>query len=165
MKKIIGTFLTLGILFVSCSKDAAAGDLNPKDSIIGLWELTNYMVDAEAVGTYQNLGEDILNKLTAEDCVLVAFEFKDDETMTSESGVNFLQVNSGPNGLDVSCPSQKNIVTYSYSYANGMLTLKNGTIVAVSVAASIDGNTMTVDAEGLDFPNFNTPGELVFTKK
>ncbi|WP_298484344.1 hypothetical protein [uncultured Maribacter sp.] len=161
MKKLTFIIIAIGILFSSCSKDA----LSNKDSIVGKWELVEFNVDAEAAGTYINLAEDALEKLIKEDCAIVTFEFKEDATLVSENAVNYLEINAGVTGLIVECPSAKDIETTVYTYKDGVLQFKDENGKDISAKASIEGDVMTVDAEGLDIPNFNTKGELIFNRK
>ena len=153
--------MAMSTLLVSCSKDAIADD----KGIIGVWELAEFQVDAEAAGTYLNLAEDALNKLRKEDCTIVTFEFKNDATLITENAINYLNISAGPTGLVVPCPIEKDTQTTTYTYENGVIKFKDKDGDDVSAKATVDGNKMTVDAEGLDLPNFNTKGELVFKKK
>jgi len=168
MKKLKFIIIAIGTLFSSCSKDAISEkleELTGKDALIGKWGLVEFNVDEEAAGTYLNLAEDALEKLVKEDCAVVTFEFKEDATLVSENAINYLEFNAGPTGLIVDCPSEKDIETTVYSYEDGVLQFKDENGEEISAKASIEGDVMTVDAEGLDLPNFNTKGELIFNRK
>ncbi len=165
MKKILLTFGITTMLFLSCSKDAVVDALTGDNAIEGTWVLTDFNADAEAAGTNLNLGEDILDALTAEGCVLVSFKFDEDGNLETQSGVNYLEINAGLTGLEVSCPTEKDIEFTLYTYANGLLTFLDESGEEVTVEATIDGDIMTVNAQDLDLPNFNSEGELIFTKQ
>ncbi|RKR14150.1 hypothetical protein CLV91_0222 [Maribacter vaceletii] len=168
MKKLSLTIIAIGVLFSSCSKDAISDkldELTGKDALVGKWELVEFNVDEEAAGTYLNLAEDALEKLIEEDCAIVTFEFKEDATLVTENAIDYLEFNAGPTGLIVDCPSEKDIETTMYTYVDGVLKFKDKNGEEISAKASIEADVMTVDAEGLDLPNFNTKGELIFNRK
>ena len=168
MKKLIFAFIAVSTLLASCSKDAIAEkllDLTDANALIGVWELAEFKADGAAAGTNINLGEDILNSLTEDGCVIVTFEFKDDASLVTENAVNYLEINASPTGLVVPCPTKKDTETTTYTYEDGVLTYKDTSGADVSVKASVDGEKMTIDAEDLDLPNFNAKGELIFNKK
>ncbi len=161
--------MAVGTLFASCSKDAVVekliDGLTDSNKIVGVWELSEFNVDAEAAGTYTNLAEDALEKLSEEGCAIVTFEFKEDAELVTENAVNYLDISAGLTGLIVPCPTEKDTETTTYTYIDGVIKFKDKNGDDISANASIDGDVMTVDAEGLDLPNFNVKGELIFNKK
>lgn len=163
MKKIktLLIFTLVCAVLSSCSKDAIDGD---GDSIIGIWQLSEYKRDTNGGTNNVNLGEDILNILNANNCVLVTFEFKDDDSLEIVNSVNYLQINAGLTGLIVDCPTEKDTNISAYTYDDGVLTYKDKNDVNISAKVSVEGNTLTINAEDLDLPNFDESGELIFKK-
>ncbi len=165
MRNIV-LILFLGTLFISsCSTDKT--DDNPDNSIIGSWDLTALTIDEATATDEEEFGQDILNMLSATDCYLITLTFNEDLTLVTEDASNYLEigVNLGGTGLDVPCPSQRNMETTTYVYADGVLTFIDDTQETVSVNLSISGRTMTIAAQELDVQNFNGGGELIFTKR
>ena len=164
MKRNISIFFLATILMFSCSSDDNEQDAQTdKNAIVGSWRVTAFE-DADSNNSNVNLGAEILAKLTAEDCYILTFNFKQDLTLTSESSVNFLQINATATGLEVPCPTQKETESSTYTYDGITLSIVDNDGEIVLVKVSIAGNTMKVDAADLDIPNFDSDGELIFEK-
>jgi hypothetical protein len=165
MRNTVVIFL-LGILLISsCSTDKTSE--NPDNSILGTWDLTALTIDEATASDEEEFGQDILNMLTASNCYLVSLNFNEDLTLVTEDASNYLEigVNPGGTGLDVPCPSQRDMETTTYTYADGVLTFIDDNQETISVDLTISGGTMTVAAQELGVENFNAGGELIFTKR
>jgi len=165
MRNTVVIFL-LGILLISsCSTDKTSE--NPDNSILGTWDLTALTIDEATASDEEEFGQDILNMLTASNCYLVSLSFNEDLTLVTEDASNYLEiaVNQEGTGLDVPCPSQRDMETTTYTYADGVLTFIDDNQETISVDLTISGGTMTVAAQELGVENFNAGGELIFTKR
>ncbi|MGB5553273.1 MAG: hypothetical protein WBM83_01350 [Flavobacteriaceae bacterium] len=163
MKRVIMTLLLVSGLFFSCSKDKA-DDQQDQNKIVGSWQATELQA-ADPNSSEVNLGAEILARLTAENCELLVFTFQEDLVLKVESGVNSLEINATATGLEVPCPTQKEIETTTYTYDGTNLTYVDTGVGTKTVKATIDGNILTIDATELDIPNLNGAGKLIFTKK
>ena len=165
MRNTVVTFLLGALLISSCSTDKS-GD-NPDNSILGSWDLTALTIDEGTATDEEEFGQDILNMLTASDCYLVSLSFNADLTLVTEDASNYLEigVNPGGTGLDVPCPSQRDLESTTYTYADGVLTFIDDNQETISVDVTISGSTMTMAAQELGVQNFNAGGELIFTKR
>jgi len=165
MRNTVVIFLLGTLLISSCSTDKSSD--NPDNSILGTWNLTALTIDEATASDEEEFGQDILNMLTASDCYLVSLSFNEDLTLVTEDASNYLEigVNPGGTGLDVPCPSQRDMETTTYVYADGVLTFIDDNQQTVSVDLTISGSTMTMAAQELDVQNFNAGGELIFTKR
>lgn len=163
--KFLVFFLVAG-LFFSCSSDSD-DDNSKEDTIVGIWEAYELKVNNDTASDDEKNARDLLNFLTAKDCYLLSFDFKQDLTVTIENSVQYLEIglNSEGDGFDIPCPTEKDTETTIYVYEDGILTYTDDDQQSVSVAVSIDGDVMTVDAADLDIPNLNAGGQLLFKRK
>lgn len=165
MRNTLVLFLIGTLLISSCSTDKSSD--NPDNSILGSWDLTALTLDEGTATDEEEFGQDILNMLSASNCYLVSLSFNEDLTLVTEDASNYLEigVNPGGTGLDVPCPSQRDMENTTYTYADGVLTFIDENQETVSVNISISGSTMTMAAQELGVENFNAGGELIFTKR
>jgi len=165
MRKIVVILFLGSLLISSCSTDKTSD--NTDNSIIGSWDLTALTIDEATASDEEEFGQDILNMLSATDCYLITLTFNEDLSLVTEDASNYLEigVNPGGTGLDVPCPSQRNMETTTYVYEDGVLTFIDDNQETVSVNLSMSGSTMTMAAQELDVENFNAGGELIFTKR
>jgi len=164
MKLNIFILFLVSILFFSCSKDAdKQDDVNPANRILGSWRATEFKA-ADANSSNVNLGAEILDQLTAEECYILTFTFNEDLTLSAENAVNYLEINATATGLEVPCPAQKDTESSTYTYDGTTLTTVDMNGETVEVKVSVDGDTMSADATDLDIPNFDIAGEIVFKK-
>ena len=164
MKPNVFILFLSAILFISCSTDEnEQDDLDPVSAIVGSWRATEFKA-ADPNNSNVNLGADILERLTADECYIITFTFNQDLSLTGESGVNYLQINATATGLEVPCPTQKDTESSTYTYDGTTLTTVDADGVTVMVKVTIDGNTMSADATDLDIPNFDAAGEIIFEK-
>ncbi len=154
-----------GLFSLSCSTDKMADSASA--SILGTWDLTSLDIDQGTASTEEEFGQQILDELSAADCYLVTLTFNEDLSLVTSDATNYLEigVNSQGTGLEVSCPSQRDTYTTSYTYAEGVLTFIDENQQTVSVNVTIDGNVMVVSAQELGVENFDAGGELRFTRR
>jgi len=114
-------FISSFVLF-SCSTDENNQDDidDPSTAIIGSWRAIEFQA-ADPNNSTLNLGAEILNNLTAEECYILTFIFNSDLTVMVENAVNFVVPNATPNGLSVECPTQSNTESSTYTYDGTLL--------------------------------------------
>lgn len=163
--KFLLFFLVTG-LFFSCSSDSD-DDNSREDSIVGVWQAYELKVNNDTASDDEKNARDLLAFLTAKECYVLSFEFKQDLTVIIENSVPYLEIglNSEGTGFDIPCPTEKDTETTIYKYENGTLTYTDEDQQSVSVDVAIDGDVMTLDAADLDIPNLNAGGQLVFKRK
>lgn len=154
-------------LICSCSKDDDKSNETDSNAIVGSWQATELKIDDQTASDDAKNGRDALNFLTAKDCYIITFTFNQDLTVVAENSVNYLSigVNSSGTGLDIPCPTQKDTDNSTYSYDGTTLAILDSAGQTVTTKATINGNTLSLDASGLDIPNFNASGELIFRKQ
>ncbi len=159
MKRKIVLLFIVTTLGLSCSKDE-----NKTESIVGTWHAIELRIDTNTASDDAKFGKQILDFLTAKDCVILTFKFNDDLTTVAESSGNYLEVNATATGLDVPCPTQKDTDSGTYTFDGSILTTidKNGKTATAKV--TINGDMMAVDAKDLNIPNFDDEGELIFKR-
>lgn len=157
--------LVLGIFLTSCSTDQMADA--SADAILGTWELTALDINEGQATTEEEFAQDILNILSASDCYLLTLTFNEDLTLDIQDATNYLElgVDGLGTGLEVPCPTQRDTFTTTYTYADGVLIFVDENRQSVSAEVSISGNVMVISARQLDVENFNTGGELLFSRR
>ncbi|MGB5273739.1 MAG: hypothetical protein WBN39_06760 [Flavobacteriaceae bacterium] len=155
----------LAVLAGSCSNDKSNDNAADANSIVGTWDATELKIDDSTASDDAKNGRDALAFLTARDCYVITFTFKEDLSVVAENSVNYIVVNSTGTGLDIPCPTQKDTDNSTYTFDGRVLSIVDGQGMTVSTNVTFDGNTMAIDATGLDIPNFNASGELVFQKR
>lgn len=164
MKRGIITLLLVSGLIFSCSSDND-GDPQGEAAIVGTWQATELKINNETASDEAKFGRDILNHLTAKQCYILSLTFNADLSVVSESSANYLEINATSSGLDVPCPTQVDTESSTYTYDGKVLTYVDSDLNSTNINVTITGNTMSVDAAGLDIPNFNASGELIFERK
>ena len=154
-------------LICSCSKDDDKSNETGANAIVGSWEATALNIDDQTASEDAKNGSDALDFLTAKDCYIITFNFNEDLTVVAENSVNYLSigVNAGGTGLDIPCPTEKDTDNSTYTYDGSSLTILDSEGETITTKATVDGSTLTIDASGLDIPNFNASGELLFRKR
>ena len=157
-------------LVLSCSKDDDGNNNNEatdESAILGIWDAVELQIDEATASDDAKNGRDALNFLTAKDCYVITFTFNENLTVVADNSVNYLQigVNSQGTGLDIPCPTEKDTDNSTYTYDGKVLSILDDQGMTVNANATVDGTTLTVDATGLDIPNFNASGQLVFKKR
>ncbi len=165
MKRTIFTLMLISGVIFSCSSDSDNNDpVDEKNAIVGKWQATELQA-ADPNSSEVDLGAEVLAKLTAEQCEILVFTFQEDLVLIAESAVNNLEINATATGLDVPCPTQKDTETTTYTYDGSILTYVDTDMETKSVKATVEGNTLSIDATDLDIPNLNGAGQLIFTRK
>ncbi len=164
IRKIGFLLFAAGVLF-SCSsdKEVVASD----DSILGTWDLTALQIDENNATANEEFGKEILDFLTGQECYIITLTFNTDMSVATESSADYLQINVNPDGtgLDIPCPTQKDMDESTYTFDGETLTYIDDSLETVTVTVLISGNTMIINAVDLGIDNFDTGGQLVFTKR
>ena len=165
MKRRLYLFLMATAVLFSCSEDKIATE-TATNSILGTWNLTGLEIDEATATDDMEMGVQLLNFLTALDCYIVTLTFNEDLSLLSENSANYIQINVAPGGtgLDVPCPAEKDTDTTVYTYENGVLTFIDNNQETVTVAVVITGNTLVMSAQEFGVDNFDTGGDLIFTR-
>lgn len=160
--KFSAFFLSIALVF-SCSNDENKS--NTSEAIVGTWFATELQIDNATATDDAKNGRDALNFLTAKDCYVIKFVFNQDLSVTAENSVNYIEVNATATGLDIPCPSQKDTDQSTYTFDGSTLSILDSSGSAVTTSAMVEGNTLSVEASGLDIPNFNASGQLIFQRQ
>ena len=165
MKKYFLSVFSLVLLLAACSTDGDDNnDANDASSLVGTWAMTDVRFDDDPNNTSLNLADEIVDALVMENCFLVSFTFNADGTASADNKVNYLEVNAGPNGLDVPCPTQSDIESTLWSLNGNQLTFINDNQEEETITIQLDGNTLIIAGEDIDANNY-TGAEAVFTKQ
>lgn len=162
--KLLLLFLVTG-LFFSCSD--SDDDNSKEDSIVGVWQVYELKVNNDTASDDEKLVREMLEILTAKECYVLSFDFRQDLTVIIENSIEYIEIglNSEGNGPDIPCPTEKDTETTVYVYEDGKLTYTDEDQQAVVVDVTIDGDVMTLDAADLDIPNLSAGGQLIFKRK
>ena len=85
--------------------------------------------------------------------------------MISDNAVNYLEINAGPNGIEIPCPTESDTDAGTYTLDGSTLTYIDSNDDTFTISITISDDTMTFDASSLNIPNFEVEGELVFKRK
>lgn len=167
MKSKILLLVMATALICSCSKDDDKSNESDANAIVGSWQATELRIDDQTASDDAKNGRDALDFLTARDCYVITFTFNQDLTVVAENSVNYLRpgVNAEGTGLDIPCPTEKDTDNSTYVYDGTTLSILDSDGQTVTTEATVDGDTLIIDASGLDIPNFNASGELVFERR
>ena len=164
LRKVCLMLMTASLLFSCSSDDEKGADAN---DIIGTWDLTALQIDENNATTDEEFGKEILDFLTDQQCYIITITFNEDLSVVTENSGNYLEinVNQGGTGLDIPCPTQSDTDTSTYTFDGETLTYIDDSLETVTVTVQISGNTMTISAADFGVDNFDTGGQLVFTKR
>ena len=164
MKRNVITLLIISAVVFSCSKDKNNNNDN-ESTIVGTWQATELKIDNNTASDDAKNSRDILDYLTANDCFVITFTFNADLSVISDNAVNYLEINAGPTGIEIPCPTESDTDAGTYTVEGSTLTYIDSNDDTFTISISINGDTMTLDASSLDIPNFEVDGELVFKRK
>jgi len=162
--KLIAIVATLA-LTLSCSSDSeddGAEMMSGESNLIGTWNLSDVNFEDQS-DIELNLAVEIVDNLAAEECYLVIFTFNADGTASAEDKTNFIEVNAGPNGLDVPCPTQSDTESSTWSLVGNQLTFINAELEEETIEIIIEGDTLIIAGEAIDPDNF-TGAQAIFTR-
>ncbi|MFT6797308.1 MAG: hypothetical protein ACJART_002459 [Maribacter sp.] len=164
MKSKLFSLVFAAVFIWSCSSDSGNSS-SSKNDIVGTWDATALNVDVNTASEEAQLGQQVLNFLSNNNCFIITLEFNEDLTAEARNAVANLDVSIGAGGLVIPCPTEFEIETNTYTYANGVVSFVNEDGETVNAIVSINGDTMTVNAASLEIPDFDETGELVFTRR
>ena len=164
LRKICFVLMTASLLFACSSDDEKGADAN---DILGTWDLTALQIDENNATTDEEFGKEILDFLTDQQCYIITITFNEDLSVVTENSGNYLEINVNPGGtgLDIPCPTQSDTDTSTYTFDGQTLNYIDDSLETVTVTVQISGNTMTINAADFGVDNFDTGGQLVFTKR
>ncbi|MCE2614041.1 lipocalin family protein [Flavobacteriaceae bacterium D16] len=165
LRKFVLTMITAGMLF-SCSSDKEDEGTNAS-AILGTWDLTALEIDENNATTDEEFGKEILDALTAEQCYIITLTFNEDLSVVSQNSGNYIEINVNPGGtgLDVPCPTESDTDISTYTFDGERLTYIDDSLETVTVTVQISGNTMSINAVEFGIDNFDTGGQLIFTRR
>lgn len=167
MKSRLILALAVSVLIFSCSTDGDDDDANTElgaNALVGTWNMTDIRFEEDPEDTSLNLADEIFDRLSQEDCVLVSFTFNADGTMSGSSKLDFIEINASPAGLDVSCPEQSETETGTWVLEGNQLTVDNGSGDMETTTIELEGNTMIIAGDEIDENNY-AGAEAVFTRQ
>jgi len=167
MKKNWTLIAIITILLMACSTDSednAGGEMLATSELVGTWNLTDVRFMEDPNDTSLNLADEIVDRLVEENCVLVSFTFNQDGSVSSSDRLNFIEINAGPNGLDVPCPTESDDLTGTWSLDGNQLTVDDGSGTAETLTVELDGNTLIIPGDDIDPENY-AGAEAVFTRQ
>ncbi len=165
MKSKLIVLIAVFALTLSCSSDSEDDGLQMVDgesNLVGTWNLTSVDFTGQS-DTELNLAAEIIDNLAEEQCYLVTFVFNADGTASAEDKTNYIEVNAGPNGLDVPCPTQSDTESTTWSLEGNQLTFINADMEEETIEVAIEGNTMVIAGEVIDADNYSG-AQAIFTK-
>lgn len=167
MKSKLLLLVTVSSLIFSCSTDGDDDDTNPEagaNALVGTWNMTDIRFEEDPGDTSLNLADEIFDRLSQEDCVLVSFTFNADGTMSGSNKLNLIEINASPTGLDVSCPEQSENETGTWTLEGNQLTVDNGSGDMETTTIELEGNTLVIAGDDIDENNY-AGAEAVFTRQ
>lgn len=166
MNSKIFSFLCFAITLVSCSSDKDE-DNGANNDIVGIWDATELLINVDTASDEAVIGSQILKLLSNESCYIITLTFNEDLTAEARNSITaaISTATFGAGGLEVPCPTDFEVVSNTYTFANDTISFLNDAGETVNVSVRINGDTMTVDAQSLELPEVNEPGELVFVRR
>ena len=156
---ILFLFMATALMY-SCSNDDDNSSEPESVSIVGSWQATELVIDDAAASDDARNARDLLNFLTAKDCFVITFTFNEDLSAVAKNSINFIS----PTANDIPCPTEEDIDDGTYTYDGTTLTILDSAGETVSIAATVTGDILTLDASSLEIPDFNVSGELLFER-
>lgn len=162
--KLLYVVIAIATLSYSCSTDGDDNEIN-EDSIsnlVGVWNLTTVNFTGQDASEL-NLAAEIVDNLADEGCYLVSLDFNEDSSVIGTYKTDFIEINAGPTGLDVPCPTESLTETSVWSLDGNQLTFINEDLEEETIEISLDGNTLILAGEAIDADNYSG-AEAVFMK-
>ena len=154
-------------LMFSCSTDGDDNDNETPDSstLVGTWNMSDVRFEEDPNDTSLNLADEVVDFLFAQDCILVSFTFNADGSVTSSDRINYLEINAGPNGLDVPCPTESDVEAATWILDGDQLTLDDGNGSVETITITFEGNnTFVISGDEIDANNY-AGAEAVFSRQ
>lgn len=164
MKSKLCTLIVVSVFIWSCSSDNKDSS-GSKNDIVGTWDATALNVDMNTASDEAQLGQQVLNFLSNNNCFIITLQFNEDLTAEARNAVADLDVSIGASGFTIPCPTEFEIETNTYTYSDGVVSFLNEDGKTVNALVSISGDIMTVNASSLEIPDFDETGELVFKRQ
>ena len=179
MKKIMLVLFSSLLLFSCSSEDSGfnvgsipqADDDNGSDisssDLLGLWKLTDLRIDAGVDDLELILARDILLAALTQDCDLLTFLFSDNNTVVSESKLDYIADNiviGGGGMITVDCPDETDIENSEWTLSGSSLTIfvEGGDSETIAIILE-DDDTLIIAGENID--ELYAGSDAVFTKQ
>jgi hypothetical protein len=164
MKPRLIILLVLSLITLSCSTDENNNlDTSSEKAIAGAWRATEFIATDPNDATL-NAGSEILDRLSAQECYILTFNFNSDLTVVIENSANYIEPSLTLTGFSVDCPTQIDTESSTYTYDGSVLTVVDQNGVAQSINAIIEDDTLILDATDLDVDNLNASGSVIFKR-
>ena len=144
--------------------DSNDEEMTNDSALVGTWNLTDVRFDQDPNDTSLNLADEIVDELFNEDCVLVSFTFSADGTVSSTDKLNFIEVNAGPTGVDIPCPTDSLDESGTWSLDGNQLTVDDGNGTVETLTIQLNGDTLILAGEDIDENNY-AGAEAVFARQ
>ncbi len=179
MKKIMLVLFSSLLLFSCSSEDSGfnvgsipqADDDNDSDirasDLLGLWQLTDLRIDPNVDDIELTLARDILLAAVVQDCNVLSFLFSDNNTVVSESKLDYIADNitiGGGGMITVDCPDETDTENSEWTLSGSSLTIfvEGGDSETIAIILE-DDNTLIISGENID--ELYTGSDAVFTKQ
>ncbi len=162
--KFILLFLSSS-LFFSCSNDSDDGEVK-EDSIVGVWQAYELKVNNDTASEDEKNARDLLAYLTAKDCYVLTFDFKEDLNVIIHNSLAYIELafDSDGSGFGIPCPTERDTEATVYSYEEGVLTYVDDEGQTITMEVTIEGDIMLVDAADLEVLEVEAGAQLVFKR-
>lgn len=154
------------MLLFSCSSDKNSNSddlISPIDAIVGTWDAVALNIDVNTASQDAILIQQFLTILTDDGCTILTLQFNEDLSASATNAASYVEID--PSSLNVSCPTQSDVETTTYTFDGSVATIVDADGEIVEVAVRIEEDMMYVDAADLEIPDFSDSGELVFQKR
>ncbi|QLG44596.1 lipocalin-like domain-containing protein [Costertonia aggregata] len=144
------------VLSFSCSSDNDNDMEMAENSIVGTWSFSELDLNGIDASGEIKLANDVIKVLVAQDCEILTFSFKDDDTVTATSK-DFTEtgrdVKPDGSGLLIECPANSVTESSVWNLEGDQLTFINEDQTQETVTIELDGNTLTIPAEVVNDDN------------
>ncbi len=151
-------------LFACSTDNEGNNDELETSALVGTWNMTDVRFSEDPNDSTLILADELVDQLVQENCVLVSFTFNADGTVSSTDKLNFIEFNAGPMGLEVSCPTESESETGTWTLEGDQLTVDDGSGTTETLTIGLEGNTLIIAGEDIDANNY-AGAEVVFTRE
>ena len=136
------------------------------ETIVGVWQASELKINNDTASDEEKNAKDLLDYLTAMDCYVLTFDFKEDLNVVIENSLAYIELtfNSDGSGFGIPCPTEKDTESTVYSYGEGVLSYVDDEGQTVTMEVTIEGDVMMVDAADLNLLELEAGAQLVFKR-
>ncbi len=141
-------------------------DIRSSD-LLGLWALSDLRIDANVDDIELTLARDVIVAALAQDCDLLTFLFNDNNTVVSNSKLDYIADNitiGGGGMITVDCPDETDTDNSEWTLSGSSLTIfvEGGDSETIAIILE-DDSTLIIAGENID-PLY-AGSDAVFTKQ